>query len=316
MFLFPFLFFPLELYAFNWKKLYNCDYMEAEVFPIPQKIGSYGPKPPHKMIGTDWQNLQDNIPGYTDRIFSCQESIRSNLPATPEATLQEFIKLRDKIYTRGKLKNLEVSRPEDAFEEKMKLSIFSEILGKDMIASSFPFFLKEDPYFWIDRMYGLFVQWGHLIDLNYNKPSRLRLTKTDSPGKDNCYELAKSLNTDRNRWALGTARNAFVLVFRCFDSFPFNPESVDEIFDVGILVNKFFVFSNISTRGYGADNLLKIAQDQKLKFDSSFRMHEFIPAIINTFKDAHVSFKNDCYESFTYVQPLFIQKVRKSGGEK
>ena len=74
-----------------------------------------------------------------------------------------------------------------------------------------------------------------------------------------------------------------------------------------------YVFSNFTSDGTGVNGLLRTIQEQDLVFDSSIRFHEFITKILDSFLDAHISYKPTCFDQFVYIAPVLLIAVLNTG---
>lgn len=284
---------------------YNCNSMSAQLFQVPKAAAITGQKS-YRFIGKTYNNMINSLPSYDKKILEVQMKLFGSVPSDEEEATPQFLDFRKQLYGRDYIENYVVDKDQE-FEEKMKLSEFAKIVHKDnMVLDSFDFLKADTPYDWLDGAYSIFnkfIAFG--LELNYKKANQLRKAK-DSKMTDYCHNLAQSLKTDPD-WTRGTAKNALNLVFRCYDIFPFSYDSSDQIFDTALLMIKFYVFNSFSSDGLGMDTLLRNVKEQRLLFDSNFRFMQYIIATLNRLNDAHLSTKVDCYEQFTFIQPLNFQ---------
>lgn len=112
---------------------------------------------------------------------------------------------------------------------------------------------------------------------------------------------------DDHGWKSGTAKGAHGQIYRCYDNFSYNGDTLKKNFEFGMLMNEFYEFNNYSTIGIWADTAFKKLGEQIIHFDSSLHSHTNFGYIVRGLKDAHISYKVGCYEQFTFVQPLYIQ---------
>ena len=279
--------------------------MHAEIFPVEMIPYNYGNRT-YQLRGKGFPELQIKLPGYIQKVKETQLELARSIPTDKDKALAEYIDFRKMLFARDKLEGFTQST-EDGFKDRMKLLQYYNIIG-EIVDDTYKGIVRYDnPINWFDKSNLLLESVNSVIYLNYIQPSHLRLKKIISK-TDHCAELAHSLKNDRG-WDQGRANNAYDLVFRCYDIFPYNDVAAKKIFDLSLLMTEFYVFQNYSSNGVGAAVGFKALKEQQLHFDSSLHFHDYFGRVINRLNDAHISYNVNCYEQFTFVQPVYMQYV-------
>lgn len=287
---------------------YNCVSMQAEVFPVGKIPCNYGIRS-YQLRGKDYDELQAKIPMYKQKIVDTELDLAKSVPSDRDEAKTEYLSFKEMLFSRDNQVGFTQSA-EDGFKDRMKLEQYCKILGSS-VSDSYRILDTEDSLDWLDQFHFVyynainFAIYSNYLSLSNTRPSK-SISKTDY-----CTLLAKSLESD-DGWAQGTAKDAHKLVFRCYDAFPYNDAAAKMIHDMFLLMIDFYVFSNFTTNGVGANVIYSRFKEQEFNFDSSLHFHDFFGRVLNKLNDAHISYKVDCYEQFTFVQPLFIQHITQS----
>ena len=236
-------FFTPKTFANEWK--YNCFNMTSEVFPVEKSNTVYG-QATFKMKGKRYGEIMANMPSYLQKIAETQAKVAAMVSDDEAQVEKDYSALRQQFQSRDHDDSY-IPDPNKDFEEKMLLIQYADILGINLVGKTFKFLFDFGPLDFLDLDYTVYNKFiGSAAQFYYLHDNRLRKKKIVSMTHDYCADLAASLTQDPG-WNSGNARNAYDLVFRCYDTFPFRQDAAEKVYDLVVFMTDFYVFTNFTS---------------------------------------------------------------------